>query len=116
MSRDQTRFYIPQVRMWNWKLVSPAFVKLQYQRAAQSYRETDQALYNLEQDLEKINQEIKGQWAQGSVQVMRAFESRYKEVRAENKRIAYVRVKLREAMDQMESQLINPEWTEWHRV
>lgn len=110
MPREQTRFYIPQVRMWKWELVSPLYVKLQLERAQQSYRETDQALYNLQEDLEKINQEILGKWAIGSVQVMRAFEARYKEVRAENKRISYVRMQLREVIDEMLKHLNNPVW------
>ena len=99
------QFYIPNIAMWNWRLVSKGFVELQLSRAQASYRETDDALLNLEADLEKINQEIRGKWATGSANVMRAFEARYKEVRAENKRVMYVRLKLREAIDRMNSHL-----------
>lgn len=101
MSRDQTRFYIPQTQLWNWEHVSPLFVKLQLERARQSYRDTEQVLVNVEADLENINREILSEWAQGSIQVMRAFEARYKEVRRENKRVMYCRKLLREVMDKM---------------
>ncbi len=99
------QFYIPNISMWNWQLISPNYVKLQLERAQLSYRETDDALRNLETDLQNINQEILSKWATGSATVMRAFEARYKEVRMENKRIMYVRLKLREVIDRMNSHL-----------
>lgn len=104
MSRTR-QFYIPNVSMWNWSLVSPSFVKLQLERAQLSYRETDDALNNLETEIQNINKEIRAKWATASATTMRAFEARYKEVRAENKRISYVRLKLREVIDRMKNHL-----------
>jgi len=97
----QQNFYIPQWRMWNWKLISPVFVSLQLSRSRQSYRETENALAQLDDDVSKIEQEIRGVWASANVQMMRGFEYRLKEVGKERKRINFVRVKLREAIDAM---------------
>lgn len=94
-------FYIPQWRMWNWRLISPVFVSVQLERSRQAYRETDNALANLDGDIAKIEQEIRGQWESANVQVMRAFEARLKEVARERKRINFVRLRLREAIDAM---------------
>ena len=97
----QTNFYIPQWRMWNWKLISPIFVSVQLERSRQSYRETDNALALLDNDVRNIEQEIRSKWASANVQVMRAFEARLKEVARERKRINFVRLGLREAIDAM---------------
>ena len=98
-------FYVPNVAMWNWRLISAGFVRIQLDRANRSYSETDNALVQLDADVDKIEQEIRGKWASANVQVMRAFEARLKEVGAERKRIHYVRTKLRTVIDRMRSHL-----------
>jgi uncharacterized Zn finger protein len=107
MARTAT-FYIPNIAMWNWRLVSPAFVKVQMERAKLSMAETDNALDILDADVMKIQQEIKGVWANASVQMMRAFEDRLKEVGRERKRIMFVRMRLREVIDRMSTHLMSP--------
>lgn len=96
-----TLFYIPQWRMWNWKTVSPVFVSLQLSRARRSYRETEGALLILDSDVTKIQQEIRGVWANANVQMMRAFLARLKEIQKERKRVNFVRIKLRESIEAM---------------
>jgi len=94
-------FYIPQWRMWNWRLLSSNFLDYQYKRCVDSYKETDGAMAVLDEDVSKIEQEIRGVWASANVQMMQAFEARLKEIRAERKRVAYCQLKLREAIDAM---------------
>lgn len=94
-------FYIPRIDLWNWRLISFTFVDVQLKRAQESYAQTDNALAILDEDVSKIEQEIKGVWATANVQMMRAFQARLKEVGAERKRIGYVRLKLRGVIDRM---------------
>ena len=102
---NKVQFYIPNITMWNWRLVSPIFVKLQLSRCQLSFSETDNALENLNIDVRNIEQEIRGAWATASATHMRAFEARLKEVRAERKRIMFVRLKLQAVIDRMTDHL-----------
>lgn len=94
-------FYIPQWQMWNWKLISPVFVSLQLARSRSSYRETDDALAQLDKEVRNIEQEIRSVWMTANVQAMRAFQARLREVGIERRRIGFVRLKLRRAIDAM---------------
>ena len=86
-SRD---FYIPNSWAWNHKLVSEVYVNIQKKRAIEEQRHAQGTLDVLDLDVAKIEQELKGRWADGSVQVMRAFQARLKEIGRQRKRIAWV--------------------------
>lgn len=99
------QFYIPNVSMWNWSLVSPVFVKLQLQRAEQSYKETEDALENIEREIKEIRKQVWAEWGTASANRMRDFARKIVEMNPEVKRIHYVRLKLREVIGEMEAHL-----------
>lgn len=93
--------YVPRPNDWNWKAISQTFVELQLAKGRKSYVVLDQDLALLNDDMHKIELEIRAKWAEASVQVMRAFEARAKEIRRERKRIAYLQLLLRQSIDQI---------------
>ena len=95
------QFYVPNLRFINWRVVSRTYIELQLKRAQESYRETDNALALLEERIKTLQAGIRTVWETANANDMREFERKYKEVRQENKRLAFVRLRLREAIDEM---------------
>jgi hypothetical protein len=86
----QRDFYIPNSWAWNHRLVSEVYVNIQKKRAIEEQRHAQGTLDVLDLDVLKIEQEIKGKWADANVQIMRAFQARLKEIGAQRKRVAWV--------------------------
>lgn len=95
------QFYVPDTTHWNWRLVSPVFVKLQLTRAQDSYVETDKALASIEAEVREIRKRVWEEWETASATRMRQFERQIKDMSPEVKRIHYVRKLLRDRIDEM---------------
>jgi hypothetical protein len=98
-------FYIPNITFWHWERLTRTFVDVQRKRAMESFAETENALAQLDSEVDNIGNEIKSVWASANVQHMRAFEARLREIKSERRRIEYVRFKLRGVLDRMNAEL-----------
>lgn len=104
-------FYIPNVDFWKWELISEQFVKLQLARARESYVQIDGAIRLLDVDRANVEREIRSVWAVANVQHMRAYQSRFKEIAKERKRLHYLRMKLETVINRMLSEGKKYRWT-----
>jgi hypothetical protein len=103
MTRPQ--FYVPNITFWQWDRLTRTFLDVQRKRVMESWAETENALGYLDSEVDAIELELRSKWASGSVQVMRAFEVRLKEIRSERKRIEGVRFRLRRVLDRMNAEV-----------
>src|SRR6266852_4473921 len=92
-------YYVPNVTGRRWSLVSKATIEVERRRTLETFAQTEVALVSLDADLEKIEQELLGIWAEASVQVVQAFERRHKAVQIERRKLERIRKRLREVLD-----------------
>jgi len=98
-------FYIPNLNYWKWDRLTHSFIKTQYDKTLEAFTDTEIELGRIDADVEKCRQEIKGEWATGSVQHMRAFNDRLANLRTERKGIERLRVKIRGVLDRLNVEL-----------
>lgn len=101
----KSNFYVPNVTFWHWERLTRTFIEVQRKQALESFAQTENALAQLDYEVESIGNEIRSKWAGASVNVMRAFEARLKEVRKERRRIEHIRFVLRGVLDRMNAEL-----------
>lgn len=92
-------YYVPNVVGRRWSLVSKATIEVERHRTLKTFAQTEVALVSLDADLEKIEQELLGVWADASLQVVQAFERRHRVVQIERRKLERIRKRLREALE-----------------
>src|SRR5690348_15835853 len=100
--KQARQFHVPNASMWIWKLVSPVFIRLQLERAQNSYQATENARGQIEPELKSICKEIWREWGTASVNRMHEFMHYPKEMSPEVRPIRIVRLSLRTVIDEME--------------
>jgi len=98
-------FFIPNVDNWRWERIERRYVRQMYDRSTESLVEIEGALAQLDADVSKIEQEIKGVWASANANMMLAFEGRLLDVRLERRRILNIQRKLLGVMDRLRAHL-----------
>lgn len=101
----RTNFYVPKLDHLHWNTTTRVWMQHEKELALGSFAQTESALAQLDEDVSKIEDEIRGVWTTASAQMMRAFEDRLKLVRAERRRVDSVRRKLRGVLDRLNAEL-----------